>query len=221
MDTDLTVKPKLVLIRVNSDEKQDIDLKASLCGITTSEYIRRRALSKPLRSVADLRLSGELRRLIGLMKHIFNTMPNDFVGKETAQVIRLARDLNRDIYEGNSSTYSMLSEDSSPRSNGKRDKNIGFEIDEADLASVDERVVRSIYRNRSNYLRSRSLEYQPSSSFSPQLIEGIRQYGSEAKRRMDTTKGVAKIPYVVLCLKDVVELMSLFASAKNGGDQHG
>jgi len=79
-------KTAQVRIRFTPDEKAQAEGFAQEAGLTLSEYLRRRALGQPVRSIADAQIINELRRLGGLVKHIHN-QTDGVNSKETAAVL--------------------------------------------------------------------------------------------------------------------------------------
>jgi hypothetical protein len=68
-----TVKKKreaTIILRILPEEKTAIAGEAGKAGLTVSEYIRRRALGKPVKSRMSEKVINELRRLGGLQKHL-------------------------------------------------------------------------------------------------------------------------------------------------------
>ncbi len=65
---------KLMQLRCTEEEEALIKKKAEVAGITTSDFMRRSALSRPIVTRTDLKLMNELRSLGGLQKHLFNKM---------------------------------------------------------------------------------------------------------------------------------------------------
>jgi hypothetical protein len=61
---------KGILIKFLNEEKAIIREQAMVGGITVSEYIRRRALGKQVRSRLDAQVLGHLIRLGALQKHL-------------------------------------------------------------------------------------------------------------------------------------------------------
>jgi hypothetical protein len=56
--------------RVTGEEREEIAVQAEISRLTISEYARRRIFSRRIIPGADLAVLGELRRLVGLMKHV-------------------------------------------------------------------------------------------------------------------------------------------------------
>jgi hypothetical protein len=63
-----TVLRQICPVRMYPAEKEKIESLADLAGLTTSEYMRRAALGKRIRSKVSLTAMNELRRLGGLQK---------------------------------------------------------------------------------------------------------------------------------------------------------
>ena len=59
-------------VRFRSAELEELLNQAEISGLSVSELIRRRALGKHVPAVADLKTLSELRRIGGLIKHLFN-----------------------------------------------------------------------------------------------------------------------------------------------------
>ena len=57
-------------IRMSLVDKKTIEQQASTAGITFSEFVRRAALGKKIRSRMSAKAVGELSRLGGLQKHL-------------------------------------------------------------------------------------------------------------------------------------------------------
>jgi hypothetical protein len=70
------VRPKLtehrrgLLIKLLSQEKDIIRQQAHLAGLTVSEFIRKCALNRPIRSQVSREVAAELSKLFGLQKHL-------------------------------------------------------------------------------------------------------------------------------------------------------
>ncbi len=58
-------------IRVTQEEQTEIREKAEVSGLSMSEYIRRRALSRRVPSRIETKMLSELRRQGGLLKYVF------------------------------------------------------------------------------------------------------------------------------------------------------
>lgn len=68
-----TVKKKreaVIILRILVEEKMAIAAEAAKAGLTVSEFIRRRALGRPVKSRMTEKVINELRRLGGLQKHL-------------------------------------------------------------------------------------------------------------------------------------------------------
>ncbi len=63
------------LIRFTVEECESISEQASACGLTFSEFLRRRALGKRIVPKTDLQKINEIRRLGGLQKHLAAIYP--------------------------------------------------------------------------------------------------------------------------------------------------
>lgn len=58
------------LVKLLPAEKQFMEQQAATCGLTLSEYVRRCAMNKKVRSRVTIQVIGELSRLGGLQKHL-------------------------------------------------------------------------------------------------------------------------------------------------------
>lgn len=58
--------------RIEYDERDKLREYAKAAGLSVSEFVRRRALGKPVASKVDMQMVRELCRLGGLMKHAHN-----------------------------------------------------------------------------------------------------------------------------------------------------
>jgi ABC-type multidrug transport system ATPase subunit len=65
-----------VLIKLLSQEKDVIRQQAHLAGLTVSEYIRKCALNRPIRSQVNRDVTAELSKLFGLQKHLLMEIKN-------------------------------------------------------------------------------------------------------------------------------------------------
>ena len=72
--------------RVNSEEMAEISANVDASGLSTSEFIRRRVLGKRIGSVTDLKILNELRRIGGLVKHVYN-LSGGFCEDKTALIL--------------------------------------------------------------------------------------------------------------------------------------
>ncbi len=66
---------KHLQIRLTEEEKQTIQTEAERASISSSEYLRRRALGKRVVSHYDESVYNEIRRLGGLQKHLASVYP--------------------------------------------------------------------------------------------------------------------------------------------------
>ena len=62
-------------LRLTLEEDDFIVEQAKAAGLTVSEFMRRRALSKRIVSKADLQLINQVSKLGGLMKHLASVYP--------------------------------------------------------------------------------------------------------------------------------------------------
>ena len=65
-----------LLIKLLSQEREIIRLQAHLAGLTVSEYIRKCALNRPIRSQVSRDVAAELSKLFGLQKHLLSEIKN-------------------------------------------------------------------------------------------------------------------------------------------------
>ena len=82
-----------LLIKLLSQEKEIICQQAHLAGLTVSEYIRKCALNRPIRSQVSRDVAAELSKLFGLQKHLLVDIKN-FPNEE-----ELRRELNSVLLE--------------------------------------------------------------------------------------------------------------------------
>ena len=69
---DTEKKAKRLTVRFRPDEMTWLEGQAETCGLSLSELIRRRALQRKIVPATDLKTISELRRIGGLIKHLFN-----------------------------------------------------------------------------------------------------------------------------------------------------
>lgn len=62
---------KQYIMRMTEDEFSEIQQKASDCGLSMAEYMRRCAMGRQTRSYIESKVINELRRLGGLQKHLY------------------------------------------------------------------------------------------------------------------------------------------------------
>ncbi len=65
-----------MLIKLLSQEKEIIRHQAHTAGLTVSEYMRRCALNRPIRSQVSREVAAELSKLFGLQKHLLMEIKN-------------------------------------------------------------------------------------------------------------------------------------------------
>ncbi|MFT9027659.1 plasmid mobilization protein [Acetobacter indonesiensis] len=61
----------IVNVRLTTDEKDRLKEDADLAGMSVSELVRRRYFGRPIVAHADIVMIRELRRLGGLLKHLY------------------------------------------------------------------------------------------------------------------------------------------------------
>lgn len=64
-------KTQTYKLRMSQDDYDAISQKASDCGLSMAEYMRRCAMGRQTRSYIDTQIINELRRLGGLQKHLY------------------------------------------------------------------------------------------------------------------------------------------------------
>jgi len=67
-------RDKWLKVRCTDEEGDLIRKKAVAAGLSVSELLRRSALNRKIVTRTDMRLMGELLRLGGLQKHLYNQM---------------------------------------------------------------------------------------------------------------------------------------------------
>lgn len=65
-------KEKKLTVRFRACEMEELLQQSDLSGLSLSELVRRRSLGRQVVARSDLKVIGELRRLGGLFKHIYN-----------------------------------------------------------------------------------------------------------------------------------------------------
>jgi hypothetical protein len=88
-------KTAQVRIRFTETEKAQAEGLAGEAGLTLSEYIRRRSLGLPVRSVADAQTINELRRLGGLLKHVHNQTGGEHSKATAAALVEITAAIKR------------------------------------------------------------------------------------------------------------------------------
>jgi len=72
--------------RTTKNEMDIIRENAKLAGLTNSEYVRRRALKIQVVAKVELNILSELKRIGGLIKHLYNES-NGLYSTETAEAL--------------------------------------------------------------------------------------------------------------------------------------
>lgn len=78
---------KVIRLRISEDDHVELSHRAGVAGLTVSEYLRRAALSRPIAAKTDDAMIRELRRVAGLMKHVWS-QGDGLYSEETAEAIR-------------------------------------------------------------------------------------------------------------------------------------
>ena len=85
-------------MRFRPDEITRLSDQAEACGLSLSELIHRRALQRKIVPATDLKTISELRRIGGLVKHLFNETGGLYRGQTSllldelhAVIIRVGR----------------------------------------------------------------------------------------------------------------------------------
>jgi hypothetical protein len=65
-------KAQRLTVRFRPGELKELSEQADMSGLSISELLRRRALGMRVTAVTDLKMLSELRRIGGLIKHLFN-----------------------------------------------------------------------------------------------------------------------------------------------------
>ena len=101
-------KADRLTVRFRSGELEELSNQAENAGLSVSELVRRKALGKQIAPVTDLKMLSELRRLGGLIKHLFNETNGLYRQKTSvlldelhAAVIRIGRK-RKEESDGNS-----------------------------------------------------------------------------------------------------------------------
>ncbi|KXV61223.1 MobB mobilization protein [Acetobacter senegalensis] len=67
----------IVNVRLTTDEKDRLKEDATLAGVSVSELVRRRYFGRPIVAHTDIAMIRELRRLGGLLKHLYLSSNGD------------------------------------------------------------------------------------------------------------------------------------------------
>lgn len=90
-------REKLVKCRCTDEEFEAINNKAIAAGLTTSEYIRRTALSRRITVRTDIRMMNELLRLGGLQKHLYLQMQENMTTELSRQFSEVLTSITKAI----------------------------------------------------------------------------------------------------------------------------
>lgn len=85
----------VVNMRCTSAEKAALKQDADLAALSVSEYIRRRALGRPVVAHVDAAAIRELRRLGGLMKHLHNDSGGAYSSETAAVLLEIKQAIER------------------------------------------------------------------------------------------------------------------------------
>jgi hypothetical protein len=80
----------VINVRLTTAEKARLREDADLAGVSVSELVRRRYFGRPIIASTDAVMLKELRRIGGLLKHIYNESRGDY-SKETAAALTAIR----------------------------------------------------------------------------------------------------------------------------------
>ena len=83
---DAEKKNERATVRFRAEELRELSNQAEISGLSVSELIRRRSLGKRISTITDLKMLSELRRIGGLIKHLFNES-NGFQQKKTLALL--------------------------------------------------------------------------------------------------------------------------------------
>ena len=89
----------VINVRLTLAEKARLKEDADLAGLSLSELVRRRYFGRPIVANADAVMLKELRRLGGLLKHIYNESRGAY-SKETAAALIAIRDYIEKLSRG-------------------------------------------------------------------------------------------------------------------------
>lgn len=89
-----------IMIRLTAAEYAEVSDQAEAGALSVSEYCRRRLLGRRVMSHADQLMIGELRRLAGLQKHLFNdTETGKAHAEDTGEILHLIKKAIRALAE--------------------------------------------------------------------------------------------------------------------------
>ena len=93
----------IVNVRLTTDEKDRLKEDADLAGMSVSELVRRRYFGRPIVAHADIAMIRELRRLGGLLKHLYLSSNGEHA-QETLATLHALKEaietISRDHQEG-------------------------------------------------------------------------------------------------------------------------
>ena len=78
---------RVIRLRISAADHAELAHRAGVAGLTVSEYLRRSALARPILAKTDDAMIRELRRVAGLMKHVWSQSDGAY-SDETAEAIR-------------------------------------------------------------------------------------------------------------------------------------
>ena len=83
---DTEKKAARLTVRFRPEEMRELLNQAELSGLNVSELVRQRALGRRVAAATDLKMLSELRRIGGLVKHLFNET-NGLYHKKTSALL--------------------------------------------------------------------------------------------------------------------------------------
>ena len=97
-----TQRQKRIYARLTAEEYAELQEQADVAALSLSEYVRRMVFRRRVVSKLDLRVLAELRRLGGLVKHVFNEsggMYSELTRDALQALTSYARGLERSLQE--------------------------------------------------------------------------------------------------------------------------
>ncbi len=86
-------------VRFAAEDIERIRADADMAGLTTSEFVRRRALGNAIVPHTDRTMLNELRRIGGLLKHVHNESGGTY-SKDTAEALKVLIDYMKKLAAG-------------------------------------------------------------------------------------------------------------------------